>query len=1074
MADATPQLKRKREEAAAQRKAKKLRKGEAAATNDARNGVEVPSPASKSTPKPKTTPTPKNQSKPTPKTNGASEDAPINTPSTSRKNKKSDAAVNGAGDEADDKPQSTPDLLKAAERVEALEKEQAEQTPSKTEKVDASADGAMDTEDEAQDTHELSKSALKKKEKKERKERNRAERNELIKTEVPGAEKTKKSKSSEKWVTSSVQGGWFLSTDPIFSPDEKYIILANSRSLRVYSTETSLLANVLPITGTAFLTAYALSSTKPNQIYAADSKGLITLWDWVNGSKVGRWDIGAQVRNMTVITQPESDEDLVYCHEAGDTHILNIHALRTKAQASQTDLKRVLKTNSAIRDIQVLLQGKYVIVASTDSITVGKRVKVSKTALQDFEYVWREIMFSKRVTTFSAYFREPLETAKAKKAAQDQRDVLDLAVGDETGVIFLFEDILASFAAVEGSQKGKKGRSDNADTFRPKRLHWHRDAVGSVKWSLDGNYIISGGDETVLTIWQLATGQPQHLPHLSAAIENVVVSPSGSAYGLTLANNSVIVLSTTELEARTNIVGIQSRRVDNEQMPKESKTGQAKLDHFGPVPMAVNPTNPSEVLFSVPSSQPRHKNESLRPEPYLQTYDLANQRAKTRQALTRNTATEPNVAPEGGRIVEPTVTHIQLSHDGEWLATVDEWVPPRRDTGYLNEGIPEFNEEERLNRREVYLKIWRRDRDDSQWKLEARVDAPHFFENVCGNGRVFDLVSDPASAGFATVGEDHVVRIWRPKTRSRDGVVIRGAQDDGLVTWSLDRAIEISDKLDITEGSQQSLPPRTSRLAFSADGSVLAATMSWASESDAGVTHLIDANTATIRRSLTEIDVTALSGLAFVGQFLVVVADSITVWDMVSDQLSHSIPIDTPGIDRLERIPMVRLAINDTDATFAVSLPHLAKSDKPTSTLKKISSRISIFSPLQQAALWSGMSSGITLSLSSRISERGYVALDSLSCLKTFSPGATLVNLPSPPPEEVAFETEVEELEEVSTAVDMRFDDDLTQDLEDERSVFSVQDLQNLLRDGGEVLPPPQGLFSGVLRLVGGRGRVAA
>jgi NET1-associated nuclear protein 1 (U3 small nucleolar RNA-associated protein 17) len=687
-------------------------------------------------------------------------------------------------------------------------------------------------------------------------------------------------------------------------------------------------------------------------------------------------------------------------------------------------------------------------------------------------------MFSKHITTFNAYFREPLETGKANKATQDQRDVLDLAVGDETGVILLFEDILASFAAVEGSQKGKKGRPDNADSFRPKRLHWHRDAVGSVKWSLDGNYIVSGGDETVLTIWQLATGQPQHLPHLSAAIENVVVSPSGSAYGLTLANNSVIVLSTTELEARTNIVGIQSRRVDNEQMPKEAKT-QAKLDYFDSVPMAVNPTNPGEVLFSVPSSQPRHRNEGLRPEPYLQTYDLANQRAKTRQALTRNTATEPNVAPEGGRIVEPSVTHIQLSHDGQWMASIDEWVIPRRDTDYLNEGIPEFNEEERLNRREVYLKIWRRDKDSAQWKLEARVDAPHFFENVCGNGRVFDLVSDPAGAGFATVGEDHVVRIWRPKTRSRDGVVIRGAQEDGLVTWSLDRAIEISDKLDITEGSQQSLPPRTSRLAFSADGSVLAATISWASESDAGVTHLIDTNTATIRRSLTEIDVTALSGLAFVGQYLVVVADSITVWDMVSDQLTHSISIDTPGIDRLERIPMVRLAMNGIDGTFAVSLPQFGKSDKSTSNLKKISSRISIYSPEQQGALWTGMSSGITLALASRKSERGYIALDSLSCLKTFSPGAGPLQLPSPPPEEelelqrISYDADEEEDVESAKPL-LQLSEDLTQDIEDEQRVFNVQDLQNVLHDGGSVLPPPQGLFSNVLALVGGRGKVAA
>ncbi|KAF1836193.1 WD domain-containing protein [Decorospora gaudefroyi] len=1077
MSDAAPQLKRKSEDVAAQRKAKKQRRSEAAArSDDGRNGVDTSTPSATTTHKSKTTPKPKKHSKSTPMTNGVSQDATNDTPATSQKTKKLREQQNGAANHVesepgivetqtpslevngetdgaghhDRKPPSTPDLLPAAESVELRQKQE--------------------------DTSHLSKKELNKKKKKERKEKNRAARKELTMTEVADSARKKKAKRSEEWLTSSSQGGWFLSTDPVFSPDEKYLILANLKSLRIYAAETSLLANVLPIGDTGVLTAFALSSTKPNQVYVADSTGMVTLWDWVSGKKIGQWDAGATIQHMAVITRPESDEDFVYCHEAGDGHSISVRAFYTKSRGSRTELKQLLETSSAIHDVQVLLQGRYVVLASDDSMTVGKRVKVSKTALQDFEYVWREFKFSKRITTFDAFSRQPQGSDKGKQVARDQRDVIDLAVGDEAGVVLLFEDILASFAAIESSQKGKKDKTDIAEGFRPKRLHWHRDAVGSVKWSLDGNYLISGGDETVLTIWQLATGQPQHLPHLAAAIEKIVVSPTGSAYALTLANNSVIVLSTTELEAKTNVIGIQSRRIDLEQMPKESKSSNAHLYIFDSVPLAVNPTNSSEVFFSVPSSQPRQKNEGRRSESYLQTFDLANQRARGRQALTRNNATEPNVAPDGGRIKEPNVTHVQTSHDGEWLATVDEWVPPRADSGYLNEGIPEFNEQERLHRREVHLKIWRRDRDNSQWKLEARIDAPHFFEDVCSNGRVFDLVADPTAAGFATVGEDHVVRAWRPKTRLRDGVVVRGAEKEGLVTWSLDCSVEISDKLDVTEGSQQLLPPRTSRLAYSADASVLAASVSWDSE-DAGVTHLIDTQTATIRRSLTEIDVTALSGLGFIGQYLVVVADAITVWDMVSDQLAYSIPINTAGIGRLDRIPLVRLATNESGGTFAVSLPQFEKRDSPASRIKKASSRVSIYNTDRKKPLWSGSFPGITLALASRKSERGYVILDSFSCIKTLSPSAGRLQLPTPPPEEN------EELQRVSYEVDededadeaagrplanLLLSEDLTQDIGHDEHVFNMQDLQNVLNDGS-VPPPPQGLFSNVLALIGGR-----
>jgi NET1-associated nuclear protein 1 (U3 small nucleolar RNA-associated protein 17) len=428
MADATPLLKRKGEEVA-QRKTKKQRKNEAATTPDSKN-----------------TPIPKKQSTATPTTNGVSEDATIGTLTVSR--------LDG-----------TPDLLKAAEAVEPKKK--------KSKAADV------------QDAPELSKNALKKKQKKEQKKQDRATRNELLKIQDPASANKAKAKRPESWVTSCVQGGWFLPTDPVFSPDEKYLILANLRSLRIYATDTSLLTNTLPVGEGGVLTAYALSFTNPSQVYIADSTHQLALWDWVSGKNVAKWYPRAIVEHMAVITKPGSDEELLFCVDAGGKDI-NLRALPIQRKANEPphSLKQVLETDSTIRSFQVLLQGKYVIAASDDSITFGKRVKISRTELQDFEYVWREFKFSKRVTTFNAYYREPQEI-KGKKATQDQRDVIDIAVGDDTGVIILFEDILASFAAVE---KGKK--TDTAEGLRPKRLHWHRDAVGAVKWSLDGKHYL--------------------------------------------------------------------------------------------------------------------------------------------------------------------------------------------------------------------------------------------------------------------------------------------------------------------------------------------------------------------------------------------------------------------------------------------------------------------------------------------------------------------------------------------------------------------------------------------------------
>lgn len=460
MVDTNPQLKRKREEAAAQKRAKKQRKDEAAAAlKDSRNG-ESTTPAADSTTKSNKTPTPKKQAKSTPQINGVSKVEVAGTPTKTQKAQKSQdetevqapgAIVNGNTDE-----------------VAQAEDEQPEGVSNAIDK------------------------AARKKAKKDRKEKNKAERNELIMTEASSLAKKKKGKRSETWITSPAQGGWYLSADPVFSADEKYLIIADPKSLRVYAADTSLLVHALSEEDTGALTTYALSAVAPHLIYAAYSTGEIILWDWVAGKKAGRWEIGVTVQNMVVVTRPESDEDLVYCHEAEDGHSLTLRAFRTNRQTSakepKTELKQVLNTSSAIRGVQVLLQGKYVVVATADSLIVGKRVKITKTALHEFEYVWREVKFSKHITTFSVFYREKQETNKGKKGAQDQREILDVAVGEETGLILLFEDILASFATIESIQKGKNERTDAAESLRPKRLHWHRDAVGSVKWSLDGKY----------------------------------------------------------------------------------------------------------------------------------------------------------------------------------------------------------------------------------------------------------------------------------------------------------------------------------------------------------------------------------------------------------------------------------------------------------------------------------------------------------------------------------------------------------------------------------------------------------
>ena len=293
----------------------------------------------------------------------------------------------------------------------------------------------------------------------------------------------KKERSLDPWSLSAPQGGWFLPQDPVFSPDENHLLLGKLKALDVYAADTSLLVRSLPLGASSVALAYAISSTNPDLVYVADSAGIISLWNWTDGSKLGRWGIGVNVQHLVVVEQPTTSRDLVFTHEADNKHIVNVHALYTGDEASKTEVKQILRTSRPITEMQVLLQGKLIVLSTPNSMIVGKRRKFKQTVLQDFEYTWREFEMSKRITTFNAY----VQTSGGKdKALEDSRDHLDLAVGDEEGVIYLFEDVISRFVAAEKSQKDASDKKVGPESLTPKRLHWHRTAVRSLKYSLDG------------------------------------------------------------------------------------------------------------------------------------------------------------------------------------------------------------------------------------------------------------------------------------------------------------------------------------------------------------------------------------------------------------------------------------------------------------------------------------------------------------------------------------------------------------------------------------------------------------
>ena len=51
-------------------------------------------------------------------------------------------------------------------------------------------------------------------------------------------------------------------------------------------------------------------------------------------------------------------------------------------------------------------------------------------------------------------------------------------------------------------------------------MHWHAHAVNALAFNSDGTYLLSGGDEAVLVVWQLSTGDRRYFPRLGVYLNN--------------------------------------------------------------------------------------------------------------------------------------------------------------------------------------------------------------------------------------------------------------------------------------------------------------------------------------------------------------------------------------------------------------------------------------------------------------------------------------------------------------------------------------------------------------------------
>ncbi|KAK5734729.1 NET1-associated nuclear protein 1 [Elasticomyces elasticus] len=842
---------------------------------------------------------------------------------------------------------------------------------------------------------------------------------------------------SSAWSLSSSAGGRFINHDPIFAKDtatgDAVLIAATPHEIQVLSIETSLPLRTFPLRRGISTRSFCLDPKDLENLHIVCDNGLSVVWRWT----------GAELKHQALFP---SDAQFVTGGLAIDQKHLVVYLRDTESGTAIWTDEELYVSATRLHGMQVLSEGEYIVAHGPESVVVGKRKEPDSNAAN---YVWVEIPMRTGVTCMDARITHTGGTSKKDK----RHAKVSLALGGKSqGEIYLYDDITSVFA-----QQGQ------ASLPAPRVLHWHREAVSAMKFSLDGSYLISGGKETVLVLWQLETGKKQFLPHLTSEIERIVVSPEGDRYAVQMGDNSIMVLSTSELKPVANFAGLQLACPvsSNELTSQDSRLA----------PAVLHPHHTDQLLIAVPATQPKTATEAAEARPFLQTFDLRAARHITRQALTRNNITDFTIGPEGTAVAPPNLVHIAISHDGQWLATVDEWMPPPSDVAFLSDSVDGILEE-RLKRREVYLKIWQWDEAQSLWTLSTRVDAPHARagKQTQGAGKVFVLVSDPVSAGFATVGEDGRVRIWKSKTRVRHSLAMTGGDGVELKEWVCRRTIELpkggDERTDspgeVAKNDQESLK---ACLAYSEDASLLAASFTTSTDATTLV-HLIDASTGDIKTTKSGIMNGSLEHLGLLDRYLIAVTQQMVyTWDLVTDHGVHRHLI-SEGVSQL--------SINSTDGTFAIV----------------VGSEVTVYQPAESQAVYKGDCKKKVAATLVGKSSKGYRLLFEDATVRTLAPsGAALRRaLPTTTTAEDASLATLPAIEEAERAVDVEMTGMLAlpsaesttrgpvfEEAEDDRPVVRPEQLASIFDVGQSfALPPVRDMFEAVVGLYGRRPMVQA
>lgn len=259
-----------------------------------------------------------------------------------------------------------------------------------------------------------------------------------------------------------------------------------------------------------------------NQIICCSVDGSLNIWDWTTGEQIRVFRTKHAMHSMIVKNFDASTGSLelltvslrlkgpLGCNLPDHRKLFNyfgqkmtslIEHVKLDFSTGAFSIRQVLKARGLTR---------LALNPTGDEFVFSSRDEICFCRLEDFK-VYRTLKHSSVITRLQYHPNEPC-----------------LVLSDRQGRIVMWYCL-------------KK----NDSSYPQRTLHWHANEVTDLTFSSGGRYLLSGGEEAVLVLWQIESGLRQYLPRLGAPIHFVTVSADDRWVAVSTSDNVIHLVSLT-------------------------------------------------------------------------------------------------------------------------------------------------------------------------------------------------------------------------------------------------------------------------------------------------------------------------------------------------------------------------------------------------------------------------------------------------------------------------------------------------------------------------------------------------